>query len=283
MLSALSLLLITTGLSVVMLLVLTSLAGSKTEGVREWAQANALAILALMLAACRGLIPDLLSIEAGNGLFAVAICLMLAGFRRHLGLAVPTRLLATGCALTVAAVAVFHYGVDSVSMRTVAVSLFHSIVCCAISLSIPAHAEGRLRYPCLYTRVAALVLALGHLVRGVAYAFQADVPVAFLEPTTQNLLFFALGTLALPGLTLGAVMMANARMVSDAVHAADHDYLTGAPSRRAFFTIAERELAQAGAREKALACCCSTSTTSSASTTPTATPPATWCCANWCR
>jgi len=45
----------------------------------------------------------------------------------------------------------------------------------------------------------------------------------------------------LPGLTLGAVMMANARMVSEAVHAADHDYLTGAPSRRAFFAAAERE------------------------------------------
>ena len=49
MLSALSLLLITTGLAVVMLFVLTSLAGSKLDGVREWAQANALAILALML------------------------------------------------------------------------------------------------------------------------------------------------------------------------------------------------------------------------------------------
>ncbi len=245
MLSALSLLLITTGLAVVMLFVLTSLSGSKTEGVREWAQANALAILALLLAACRGIIPDVLSIEAGNGLFAVAICLMLAGFRRHLGLRVPVRLLAAGCALTVAAVAVFHYGVDSLPMRTVAVSLFHGIICYTISLSIPTHAPARLRYPYLYTRVAAQVLALGHLVRGVAYAFQADVPAAFLEPTTQNLVFFALGTLALPGLTLGAVMMANARMVSDAVHAADHDFLTGAASRRAFFALAEREQARA--------------------------------------
>jgi len=245
MLSALSLLLITTGLSVVMLFVLTSLAGSKTAGVREWAQANALAILALMLAACRGLIPDVLSIEGGNGLFAVAICLMLAGFRLHLGLRVPVGLLALGCAITVAGVAWFHYGVDSVPMRTVTVSLFHGTICAAISLGIPAPGGPRLRYPYLYTRIAALVLACGHLVRGCAYAFQADVPAAFLEPTTQNLVFFALGTLALPGLTLGAVMMANARMVSDAVHAADHDYLTGAPSRRALFAVAERELAYA--------------------------------------
>lgn len=245
MLSALSLLLITTGLAVVMLLVLTSLAGSRIDGVREWGQANALAILALLLAASRGVIPDLLSIEAGNGLFAVAICLMLAGFRRHLGLPVPKRLLAVGCVLTLGAVALFHYSVDSLPMRTVVVSLFHAIVCCAIGLAIPARPPARLRYAYLYTKGAALVLALGHLVRGLAYAFEADVPAGFLEPTTQNLVFFALGTLALPGLTLGAVMMANARMVSDATYAADHDHLTGAPSRRAFFAVAEREHARA--------------------------------------
>ncbi len=245
MLSALSLLLITTGLAVVMLFVLTSLAGSKIAGVREWAQANALAILALALSACRGIVPDLLSIEVANGLFAVAICLMLAGFRLHLGRPVPVRLLAAGCALTVAAVAVFHVGFDSLPLRTVVVSVFHGIICLAIGLAIPTHSHARLRYAYLYTRCAALVLALGHLVRGCAYAFQADVPAAFLEPTTQNLVFFALGTLALPGLTLGAVMMANARMVSDAVHAADHDYLTGAPTRRAFFAVAEHEQARA--------------------------------------
>ena len=245
MISALSLLLITTGLAVVMLFVLTSLAGSKIAGVREWGQANAIAILGLVLAASRGIVPDLLSIEAGNGLLAVAICLMLAGFRRHLGQPVPVRLLAGGCILTVAMVAVFHYGVDSLPLRTMTVSLFHGIVCCAIGFGIPLPAQARLRYACLFTKGAALLLALGHFVRGLAFAFQADVPAGFLEPTTQNLVFFALGTLALPGLTLGAVMMANARMVSDATYAAEHDHLTGAPTRRAFFAAAEREHARA--------------------------------------
>ena len=245
MISALSLLLITTGLAVVMLFVLTSLAGSKIAGVREWGQANAIAILGLVLAASRGIVPDLLSIEAGNGLLAVAICLMLAGFRRHLGQSVPVRLLAGGCILTVAMVAVFHYGVDSLPLRTMTVSLFHGIVCCAIGFGMPLPAQARLRYACLFTKGAALLLALGHFVRGLAFAFQADVPAGFLEPTTQNLVFFALGTLALPGLTLGAVMMANARMVSDATYAAEHDHLTGAPTRRAFFAAADREHARA--------------------------------------
>jgi diguanylate cyclase (GGDEF)-like protein len=49
----------------------------------------------------------------------------------------------------------------------------------------------------------------------------------------------------MPMLTLGAVTMSNARLVAQATHAADHDYLTGASSRRAFFRLAEREHARA--------------------------------------
>lgn len=252
MFNALSLLLVTTGLSVVMLFVLTSLAGSKVQGVREWGQANGLAVLALLLAASRGIIPDFLSIELGNGLFLVAISLMFAGFRRHLGLPVPVPLLVVGGVLTLAAVTLFHYAIESLPMRTVAVSIFHGSVCFAIGRSIPATREQRLRYAYLFTRAAAFALALGHLVRGLAYAAQADLAPAFLDSSTQNLVFFALGTLALPGLTLGAVMMANARMISETAYAADHDHLTGAASRRGFFAFAEREHARAGRRRSGL-------------------------------
>jgi diguanylate cyclase (GGDEF)-like protein len=59
------------------------------------------------------------------------------------------------------------------------------------------------------------------------------------------MLFFSIGALALPALTLGAVMMANAELVARARHAADHDHLTGARSRRAFFDLAARERSRA--------------------------------------
>jgi diguanylate cyclase (GGDEF)-like protein len=62
---------------------------------------------------------------------------------------------------------------------------------------------------------------------------------------TLDLVFFACGTLSIPTLTLGAVMMANAEIIARATYAADHDHLTGAPSRRAFFAVAERACAQA--------------------------------------
>jgi len=253
MLNALSLLLVTTGLSVVMLFVLTSLAGSRIAGVREWGQANGLAVLALLLAATRGIVPDFLSIEVGNAMFLVAISLMLAGFRRHLGLAVPVRAMVIGGALALAALVTFHYGVDSVPLRTVSISIYHGAVCFTIGWSIRVPVDVRLRYSHLFTKAVAFALAFGHLVRGSTYALQAEVPLNFLDPSTQNLVFFALGTLALPGLTLGAVMMANARVIAETAYAADHDHLTGAPSRRAFFAFAEREHARAARRGSALA------------------------------
>lgn len=45
-------------------------------------------------------------------------------------------------------------------------------------------------------------------------------------------MFFGFGTMALPALTLGAVMMANAQVISETAYAADHDHLTG-PRRAA--------------------------------------------------
>lgn len=245
MLSVLSLLLVTTALSVVMLFVLTSLRGSNVDGIREWGQANALAILALLLFASRGILPDLLSVEAANGLFLGSAALMLAGFRRHLALPVPTRILLTGILAATAGVAYFHYQVESLAMRTVIVSVFHAGMYLAIGHTIPASIEPRLRYAFLFTRRAAFVLGSVHACRGAFYAMQVGNPLSFLDPAIYNLVFFAIGTQALPALTLGAVMMANAQVIRETAYAADHDHLTGAWSRRAFFTFAEHEHARA--------------------------------------
>ncbi|MFC0252856.1 diguanylate cyclase [Massilia consociata] len=235
----------TTALSVVMLLVLSSLAGSKVAGIREWGQANALAIIALLLFASRGVLPDLLSIEVANALYLGTIALMYAGFRRHLGLPVPRGLLLGGALAALAGVVVFHHLAESLAMRVVSVSCYHAAVYFAIFATLRGRVDGRLRYPFAFTRSAALVLGIGHAVRGAFHAVEAYAPVSLLEPSTANLVFLAIGTLALPALTLGAVMMANARVISETAYAADHDHLTGAPSRRAFFAIAERELARA--------------------------------------
>lgn len=245
MLITVSLLLVTTAMSAVMLLVLTSLASSRVAGVREWAQANGVAVVALLLFAARGVLPEWLSIEVANALMLVTASLMLAGYRRYLGLPVPTRLLAAGGLAAFAGVVVFHYLYESLALRVVAMSAFHAAICLGIYTSLPKVADGRLRYPNAFSRMAALLLGVGHLCRGAFYAFDAYAPATLLEPAVANLVFFAVGTLAMPALSLGGVMLANARVLTETAYAADHDHLTGAPSRRAFFDMAERELARA--------------------------------------
>ena len=245
MFNALSLLLVTTALSAVMLLVLSSVARSDVAGIREWRQANLVAVIALLLFSARGAVPDLLSVELANALYLVTIGLVYAGFRRFLGLAVPWRWLTGGALAAICALAFFHRVVDSLALRIVSVSIYHCLVCLAIGIALRPPTEPRLRYPYLFTRCAALGLAVGHACRTGFYVLDAYRPHAPLEASFYNLVFVALGTLALPALTLGAVMMANARLIAASAHAADHDHLTGAASRRAFFAFAERELARA--------------------------------------
>jgi len=237
---------VTIALSAIMLMVLRSLTRSGVAGVRAWTWANVLAIVALLLIAGRGRIPDVLSIDVANLLFLGAPALMHAGFQRHLGRAVPWRALAALLAASTVTLAVFHYVVDAMAVRIALSSVFHGSVYTAMARGLrPGSDSGESRYPIRFAFGAALLLVTAHMVRALLYAVQYDTRVAAFDTSPINLVCFALGTLALPGLTLGAVMMANAGLIGRARYAAEHDHLTGALSRRAFFGQAERAHAQA--------------------------------------
>ncbi|GIZ53312.1 GGDEF domain-containing protein [Noviherbaspirillum aridicola] len=235
------LLLVTCALSVVMLLVLFALRRSRTPGVRCWFAANAAATLALPLFAARGVAPDFLSIEVANFFMLGASGFMLAGYRRCFSRPVPLRMLLAGGTATLALVAGFHYILDSLPMRIVAVSAFHGAVCLAIGLTVARVPHSRTRYPFRFAACAAFALAFGHFVRLGVYALQAHGHDGFLDPGLWNLSFLAFGTLALPLLTIGGVMIVYEELVARANELANRDFLTNAWSRRAFFEIAERE------------------------------------------
>ncbi len=245
-LSALVLLLVTMAMSGVMLLVLSSLGRDEIKGVREWSLANALAMMSMPLFAGRKVLPGLLSIELANALLMGASMAMLAGFLRHLSRPVPVRRFVLAVAASVGVLALLHYGYDSLPWRVVVASLFHGAVCAAIAATVGSSADAaRSRYPHLFIVSAAGLLAFGHSVRGTYYAGVACGWIRADQEPFWNVVFFAIGTLALPALTLGAVMLANAGVIAHATYAADHDHLTGAWSRRAFFAQAEREHARA--------------------------------------
>jgi diguanylate cyclase (GGDEF)-like protein len=131
-------------------------------------------------------------------------------------------------------------------VRVALSSVFHGSVYLAMAQGLrPGSDTGESRYPVRFAFGAALMLVTAHTVRAVLYAVQYDARVTMFDTSPINLVCFALGTLALPGLTLGAVMMANAGLIRQARYTAEHDHLTGAWSRRAFFGLAERAHAQA--------------------------------------
>jgi len=237
---------VTIALSAIMLMVLRSLTRSGVAGVRAWTWANVLAIAALLLFAGRGRIPDVLSVDVANLLFLGAPTLMYAGFEQHLGRAVPWRVLAALLIASTVTLAVFHYVVDAMAVRVALSSVFHGSVYLAMARGLwPGSHTGESRYPVRFAFGAALILVTAHTARALLYAVQYDARVTMFDTSFINLVCFALGTLALPGLTLGAVMMANAGLIGQARYAAEHDHLTGALSRRAFFGLAERVHAHA--------------------------------------
>lgn len=239
-------LLLTAALCMVMLFVLASLGRSGIPGVHAWAFANGAAILSLLLFAAGARLPALLATEMANALLALSICALYAGFRLFFRRRIPYAALGAGLAPTLAAVAWFHYADDNLGMRVAAASLFHGAVCVAIAAAIlRSMEEAHSRYAYRFTAAVALLLAGGHFGRALAHLAHPRLLADGYAPTMSNLLYVAIGTVVLPVLTMGAVMMVHERMLAQAEDMANRDYLTGAWNRRALFRFAEREVLRA--------------------------------------
>lgn len=251
---AFNILLIAALLCLVALLFLCSLLRSSIPGVREWCIADLAAVCAFCLYAFDNELPPLLSYEGANSAYAFAHASLYAGFCRFFARKVPWISLGFGITIFIVAVSYFHYFHYSFALRTVAVSIFSGAICFAIASTIAASEfMRRAAYPYVLTASLAALAAIGHILRaGVHVTIGIDM-TSLLAPAPFNLAFITLGSVVLPTITIGAILMVHERMLAQAEHAGDYDFLTGALSRRAFFAAADKAIKRAARTQQKLA------------------------------
>jgi diguanylate cyclase (GGDEF)-like protein len=245
MLDPVSLLIVTVLSGIMSMAVLGSLRPAAIPGVGYWISANALAIVGLVLFALQRTAPLYLSVIIANGVFSIAVLLVLQGCRQFFGRA-PFVFAEYVCwAAMMFGILCWTYVVPNIDARIAIVSVFHAYIYVSVGwITYKGHIPGRPKYSYHFVTAAAFLGALGHLSRGLVYGFGLAEQTTLLQPSPVNIAFLGLGILALPALSIGMVMLAHDRMAERLERWANIDELTGALTRRAF-------LAQAQARLKA--------------------------------
>ncbi|WP_225984853.1 GGDEF domain-containing protein [Noviherbaspirillum aerium] len=246
MLSTKQVFLIASLLCFVTFLVLFSFRENGVKGMRQVILASVLGMAGNILFAYGRELSPFFAYELANGVYAASSAAILIGYRRLFKRPAPTRPLALGVLGLTAAIAFFHYVQDSFIARTTVASLFQAGVAGAISYTLlRARSEWRRPYyPKFFILAMCGLIAGGHAIRVLYQLFSDGAPASLLEPSGWNVFVLSAGAFALPVLAFGALLIAHRRIVLLAEHAANHDYLTGAWSRRAFFDIGNREISR---------------------------------------
>jgi len=238
-----------------MFLVVYSVNESRVSGVRELLLGNVFGMAAYILYAFGKELPPLFAYEVANGAYIAASAATLVGYRRLTCRAIRPPWMVALVAAVMASIALFHYVVDSFTLRTLTVSLSQAGIAAAIGMTVAStwRTWPSSRYPLLFILCMCALITGGHLFRSVTQLLDINAPSHLLEPTGWNVLILSAGAFMLPVLTLGGLLLAHRTIVSVAEDAANRDFLTGAWSRRAFFDIGQRELDRAKRSGNALA------------------------------
>jgi diguanylate cyclase (GGDEF)-like protein len=228
-------------------LTLLSVAAQNVRGVRELLLAAVLGMVCNALYAFGRELPPLLAYEAANMTYAAASAALLAGYRELAGMLVRRVQLAAGVAVLSVLVALFHDVVDSFAARSVVVSLFQAAVCAGVVRTMLAarHNWQRPYYLPIFVVAMCALVTIGHGSRIVWVLLEGPATTSLLQPGFWSIFFLTGLSLCLPALAVGGLLMAHRQIVIRAEHIGNHDFLTGAASRKAFFEIAAAEMARA--------------------------------------
>ncbi|KRB83460.1 GGDEF domain-containing protein [Noviherbaspirillum sp. Root189] len=237
------------------MLVLFSFRENGVKGIRQVILASVLGMAGNILYAYGRELSPFFAYELANGVYAAASAAVLAGYRQLFKRPAHVRTLAATVAGLTAAIGYFHYVYNSFPARTAVASLYQVGIAVAIGYTLlQARNEWRRPYyPKLFILAMCSMIAVGHTFRVLHQFTVENAPASLLEPSGWNVLMLSAGAFALPVLAFGALLIAHRRIVLLAEYAANHDYLTGAWSRPAFFDIGNREMSRASRTGKSMA------------------------------
>jgi diguanylate cyclase (GGDEF)-like protein len=238
MLNPLTILLVTVLANAMALAVLCSLRRAQIPGVGYWIAANAIAVVALLGAALQGHASPWLTLVVANMLFAIALLLLLEGCLRFLDDRARPWPAYAGLVFVLAGMIYWSFVAPNFNARVALVSAYHASLYGALGLlMLRKRPVGRPGYSFYFLASAALLLCLGHALRGIMYGFHLLEQSSLLQVSISNIVFLALGILAPPFLSIGVVMLAHERLAERLERLANVDDLTGALARRAFLDI----------------------------------------------
>jgi diguanylate cyclase (GGDEF)-like protein len=247
MLSTKEVFLIASLLCFVTYLVLFSFRDNNVKGIRQLLLACVLGMGGNILYAYGRELAPVFAFEIANGVYASASAAVFVGYRYLFKRSACKLTLGIALALFTILIALFHYVADSFLAWTVLASLFQAGIALGIAHTVlSARADWRKPYyPKIFILVMCSLIFAGHLGRLAWQLRGTGAPRSLLEPSIFNVAVLCLGAFALPVLAFGGLLIAHRNIVLMAEYAANHDFLTAAWSRRAFFQIGERELARA--------------------------------------
>lgn len=235
-------------------LALLSASADGARGMRAMLWATLLGVLGNLLYAFGRELPPLLAYEAANMVYAGAGAALASGYRQLAARAARTVPLVLAVGAVGALIALFHDLADSFAARSAVASLFQAAICVDIGRSVRAGTDrAKLNQVQRFVLSMCALVAFGHGVRMGWLLLAAEPPGSLLQPSIASVTILTAGALAFPALALGGLLSMHRHLVLRAEYVANHDHLTGAWSRKAFFEIAARELARCARTGRPLA------------------------------
>lgn len=239
----------TTLAAFVMMIVFFSQARSFPEpikGFKTWGFALLVATFASALLAGRDIIPDVLSVVAGNGLLGLSISLMIAAIAIFFGRPVPWKGLSACLLFIILGMSYTLASEQDQQMRTMFASGGNTVL---LSMAAWIAFEGRntrqLRFGVYFTSACAGVTALVSFARLVTLLTGDEMHAGLLAESPMQRIYLATYSLNVLLVSVGFSIMGHEKLVENYQTLASHDELTGLYNRRYFIETAEQEILRA--------------------------------------